>query len=78
MKRGAMQEENTALARLRSEENQGVDQGSTAVCTPNHPGRQRTAMWAICCDNSQDEGQLVVRLIMPESGWIQRGALRTG
>ena len=78
MKRGAIEEENTALAGLRSEENPGSGPGEYRGVYPNHPGRQRTAMWAICCDNSQDEGQLVVRFIMPESGWIQRGALRTG
>ena len=60
MKRGAIQEENTALARFRSEENPGSGPGSTAVCTPTILSASEPRIWAICCVNSQDEEQLVV------------------
>ena len=54
MKRGAIQEENTALARFRSEENPGGGSVSTAVCTPTIFGRaSEPRIWAISCDNSQ-------------------------
>jgi hypothetical protein len=53
MKRGAIQEENTALARFRSEENPVGGPGSTAVCTPTILGASEPRIWAISCDNSQ-------------------------